>query len=155
MECIQKVVGNILRTKELKTHIFDYVNPWGSILSSVAWSVRYSYHSLLEAIPAQLVFGRNMIVNLKFAADWHAISRNKQTQVDKDNLRENSKRIAHDYRPGHQILIRKDGHFRKLDEPYQGPFTITDVYVNGTVRIQRSANVTERINIRRITPYWQ
>ena len=94
------------------------------------------------------------MVNLQFAADWQAISRRKQAQVDKDNVRENSKRVAHDYSPGEQVLVTKDGHFRKLDEPYQGPFPITDVYVNGTVRIQRSATVSERLNIRRITPYW-
>ena len=72
----------------------------------------------------------------------------------KKYARENSKRISHDYAPGDQVLVTKDGHFRKLDEPYKGPFPITDVYVNGTVRIQRSASVSERINIRRITPYW-
>ena len=109
---------------------------------------------MLEATPAQLVFGRDMVVNLQFAADWQSISRRKQAQVYKDNLRENAKRVSHDYCPGEQVLVIKDGHFRKLDEPYQGPFTITDVYVNGTVRIQRSVAVTERLNIRRITPYW-
>ena len=95
-----------------------------------------------------------MIVNLQHAADWQAISRKKQAQVDKDNKRENSKRVSHDYRPGEQVLVIRDGHFRKLDEPHQGPFPITDVYVNGTVRIQRSVAVSERLNIRRITPYW-
>ena len=81
-------------------------------------------------------------------------SRVEKVQVNKDNIRENSKRVAHDYRPGDQVLVTKDGHFRKLDAPYQGPFPITEVYVNGTVRIQRSVAVTERLNIRRITPYW-
>ena len=32
-----------------------------------------------------------------------------------------------------------------------GPFRITDVYTNGTVRIQRN-NVNERINIQRLEP---
>ena len=154
VERVHQVLGNMLRTQDLKDRVLDYVNPWGNILSSIAWAVRSSYHSVLEATPAQLVFGRDMVVNLQFAADWQSISRRKQAQVDKDNLRENSKRVAHDYRPGEQVLVTKDGHFRKLDEPYQGPFTITDVYVNGTVRIQRSVAVTERLNIRRITPYW-
>ena len=154
VERVHQVLANMLRTKELENQVFDYINPWGNILSSIAWAIRSSYHSVLEATPAQLVFGRDMIVNLRFAVDWQAISRRKQAQVDKDNLRENSKRIAHDYRPGEQVLVVKDGIFRKLEAPYQGPFAITDVYVNGTVRIQRSPTVTERLNIRRITPYW-
>ena len=155
VERVHQVLGNMLRTKDLKNEIFDYVNPWGHILSSIAWAVRSSHHSILDATPAQLVFGRDMLVNLQFVADWQAILRRKQAQVDKDNIRENSKRISHDYRPGDQILLIKDGHFRKLDEPYQGPFPITDVYVNGTVRIQRSTTVSEMINIRRITPFWK
>ena len=69
---------------------------------------------MLEATPAQLVFGRDMVVNLQFAADWQAISRRKQAQVDRDNVRENSKRLAHDYTPGDQILVTKDGYFRKI-----------------------------------------
>ena len=154
VERLHQVLGNMLRTQDLDNQVFDYINPWGHILSSVAWAVRSSYHSVLEATPAQLVFGRDMVVNLQFAADWQAIARKKQSQVNNDNVRENSKRIARDYRPGDQVLVIKDGHFRKLDAPYQGPFPITEVYVNGTVRIQRSVAVTERLNIRRITPYW-
>ena len=151
---MHQVLGNMLRTQDLSNQILDYINPWGNILSSIAWAVRSSYQSVLEATPAQLVFGRDMVVNLQFAADWQAITKKKQSQVNKDNIRENSKRIAYDYRPGDQVLVTKDGHFRKLDAPYQGLFPITEVYVNGTVRIQRSVAVTERLNIRRITPYW-
>ena len=83
VERIHQVVGNMMRTKELKTHIFDYVNPWGSILSSVAWAVRSSYHSVLQADPAQLLLGSDMVVNLKFAADWHAISTNSNHKETK------------------------------------------------------------------------
>ena len=42
----------------------------------------------------------------------------------------------------------------KLEDKYDGPYTITDVHVNGTVRIQRGT-VNERVNIRRITPYFE
>ena len=155
VERIHQVIGNMIRTQDLENKVFDYVNPWGSILTSVAWAVRSSYHTTLEATPAQLVFGRDMAVNLQHVANWKSISQRKQLQVDKDNERENSKRISHDYRPQDEVLLIKDGQFRKLDEKYQGPYTITEVYVNGTVRIQRSPHVTERVNIRRITPFWQ
>lgn len=155
VERVHQVVGNMIRTQELDNRVFDYINPWGPILTSVAWAIRSSYHTTLEATPAQLVFGRDMAVNLQHMADWHSISTRKQSQVDRDNVRENSKRISHDYRPGEEVLLIKDGHFRKLDEKYQGPFTITDVYVNGTVRIQKNLHVTERVNIRRITPFWR
>ena len=42
----------------------------------------------------------------------------------------------------------------KADERNSGPHTVTEVYTNGTVRIQRGS-ISERINIRRITPYFE
>jgi hypothetical protein len=41
----------------------------------------------------------------------------------------------------------------KLEDKAIGPFTIHQVHVNGTVTIQRTPYVRERINIRRIRPY--
>jgi hypothetical protein len=49
-------------------------------------------------------------------------------------------------------MIRKDGHIRKAEDKYLGPFTITQVHTNGTIRIQRGT-MSERINIRRVTPF--
>jgi hypothetical protein len=41
----------------------------------------------------------------------------------------------------------------KLGERTEGPYTINIVHVNGTVTIELSPGVTERINVRRIIPY--
>ena len=84
--------------------------------------------------------------------DWRSIAINKQRQVDKDNLRENRKRVDYDYQVGDQVYIIRDGGIhRKLEGPHEGPYPITHVYTSGTVRIQKG-NVNERVNIRRITP---
>ena len=78
----------------------------------------------------------------------------KQALVDKANLRENSKRVDYDYQIDDKVYIIKDGIYQKLEAPKLGPFVITDVYTNGTVRIQRG-NVNERINIRRLEPHFE
>ena len=74
--------------------------------------------------------------------------------MDKANLRENRNRVDYDYTVGQEIYIKNDGVKRKMDSPKQGPFKITEVFTNGTVRIQR-CNVNERINIRRIEPHFE
>ena len=155
VERIHQVLGNMLRTKDLLNHVFDYVDPWTSILASIAWAIRCSYHCTFKASPAQLVFNRDMVMHMAHIANWNEISRKKQEQVDKDNTRENAKRIRHDYLPGQRIMIVRDGLYRKLEGPHLGPYSITEVYANGTVRIQKSPHVTDRINIRRITPYFE
>ena len=46
----------------------------------------------------------------------------------------------------------KRGNENKYETPYQGPYTITSINANGTVRM-KIKNVEDTINIRRLTPY--
>ncbi|KAL7529282.1 hypothetical protein ACHAWF_002915, partial [Thalassiosira exigua] len=68
--------------------------------------------------------------------------------------RENARRIDYDYRVGQKVLLTRDGTLRKSELKYDGPFTVTEVYMNGTVRIQRGT-INERLNIRIIVPYFE
>ena len=142
---IHKVVMNMLNTKNLKEQVFDYIDPWGELLSSIAWAIRASHHSTLDATLAQLIFA---LIN------WKAISLKKQMSTDKSNLRENSKRLDYDYSVGQKVYIVRDKPYRKLDGPKLGPYEITQLYTNGNVRIQRGS-VNERINIQRLEPHFE
>ena len=94
-----------------------------------------------------------MMFNISSLINWKKLSLRKQRLVDKANLREKNKRIDFDYEIGQKVYITTDGVQRKLNRPKTGPFPITEVYTNGTVRIQRDA-VDERINIRRLEPHF-
>ena len=89
LERIHQVLGNMLRTKDLQTHEFDDLDPWSELLASAAWAIRSTHHTTLQATPGQLVFGRDMLLNVKFIADWEAIRLRKQKDSDKNNAREN------------------------------------------------------------------
>lgn len=141
-------------TKNLKNQVFDYIDPFGELLASVAWAIRASYNSTTNATPAQLVFGRDMIFNLQTLVDWKALSIRKQKLVDAANLRENQNRIDFDYQIGQKVYVINNDIKRKLESPKKGPYLITNIYTNGTVRIQRG-NVNERINIRRLEPHFE
>jgi len=102
-------------------------------------------------LPGQLVFGRDMIFNIKHVANWQAIKQRKQQLIHKNNERENSKRAPYEYRVGDKVLLeRKDPN--KYERPYEGPYEIKQVFNNGTVRLKRGA-VTDTVNIRRLQPY--
>lgn len=150
LERVHQVVGNMLRTFELEDIIED--DPFDGILSAIAWAIRSTYHTTLQATPGQLVFGRDMILNVTHIADWHKIKQNKQKKIDDNNRRENQTRIDHDYSVDEYILIKNDERTPKLMNQTTGPFKITKVHTNGTVTIQRGV-ITERINIRRLLPY--
>ena len=153
IERIHQVLQSMFTTKNLPHRVFDLIDPFGEILSSLAWAVRASYNTATQATPSQLVFGRDMLFNMKALINWKALSIRKQQIVDKANLRENKNRVDYDYSPGQQVYIIKDGVFRKLHGPKLGPFPITEVYTNGTVRIQRD-RINERVNIRRLEPHF-
>ena len=154
VERFHQVLRHMFVTKNLHKQIFDYIDPFGSILASVAWVIRALYNSATDSTPAQLVFGQDMMFNLKSLINWKEISMKKQTLVDKANLRENQKCIDYDYQVDDPVQVIKDGIYRKLDAPKFGPFCITDVYTNGTVRVQHG-NVNERFNIRRLEPHFE
>ena len=67
---------------------------------------------------------------------------------------EYKQRLDFDYTVGQKVLLKKDGILRKAEDKYDGPYVITNVYTNGTVRIQRGT-INERLNIRRLTPYFE
>jgi hypothetical protein len=98
-------------------------------------------------MPGQLVVGRDMIFNIKHEANWEFIRKRKHHLIEKNNEAENAKRIPHTYNIGDKVLIR-----RGTENKYEGPYPITKVNDNGTVRLKVN-NVEDTYNIRRLTPY--
>eukprot|EP00804_Cyclotella_cryptica_P006200 CCRYP_015284-RA/>CCRYP_015284-RA protein AED:0.45 eAED:0.44 QI:0/-1/0/1/-1/0/1/0/94 len=90
---------------------------------------------------------------VSFIADWSKIREYRQKQTNKNTQWENAARLDWDYQPGDQVLLQKDGILRKTESRYESdPWTITSVHTNGTIRVQRETK-SERLNIRRVTPY--
>ena len=87
-----------------------------------------------------------------YLANWRHINARRKQSVLYDNDRENRTRIADDYNVGDYVYVISKDIKRKLAPAKQGPFMIIRVHTNATVTIQRSAFVSERINIRRIYP---
>jgi hypothetical protein len=56
----------------------DEKDPRGPFVSSAAYAIRSTFHTTLKAIPGQLVFGRDMVLPIKFMADWGAIEQQRQ-----------------------------------------------------------------------------
>jgi hypothetical protein len=75
--------------------------------------------------------------------------------MGRKNRRENASRISHDYKVGDKALLKKPGkHLRKIEAPRTGPYTVTALYTNGTLSIQKG-HINERVNIRRLFPYFE
>ena len=96
-----------------------------------------------------------MLFDIPYLVDWHAVGRRRRESVELNNARENSRRVNWDYAVGQLVLLRnEDGKTCKAKDKSLGPYTIVQVHTNGTVRIQRGS-ISERLNIRRIKPYFE
>jgi len=62
------------------------------------------------------------------------------------------KRIDFNYRIETKVVLINDGIHRKAEDKNIGPYLITEVLSNGTVRIQRGI-INDRINSRRLSPF--
>ncbi len=54
---------------------------WAGILSAAMFALRATYHTTLQATPAQLVFGRDAVLNVKFQANCQLIKELKQGKI--------------------------------------------------------------------------
>jgi transposase InsO family protein len=151
VERVHQVIGNMIRTFELEKNYLDEEEPWKGILSATAFAIRSTYHTTLQSTPGQLVFGRDMVLNLKHEANWEFIRARKQRLIQKNNKAENAKRTPHTYSLGDKVLLKR-GTENKYEAPYEGPYTILKINDNGTVRL-KVKNVEDTYNIRRLIPF--
>jgi hypothetical protein len=154
IEKVHQVMGNMLRAFELEKRDLDLNNHWAQFLQVCAYGIRSTYSTILQASPGHIVFGRNMIIDVRFQANWDRIKNNKQKSIEKSNRCENLNRSNHKYKVGDRILLCKPGLQRKLSAPTEGPFTILPVATNGMIKIQRSI-VQERVKKRCIEPFFE
>ena len=120
-------------------------------LSNAIHITRCAVSRSLGVSPGALVFRRDMFLDIPIISDPVEIQRKRQVIVDENLRRQNQKRREFNYSVGQELLM-KTVNPDKLGPRSHRPYVITRVYTNGTVDIQRSENVTERINIRRIIP---
>ena len=147
-------IGDMMRTSGLDMRDSVDESDIDEFIVNVAWAIRSTYHTVLKTTPGAAIFGRDMMFDIPYIADWTDIGKRRQALVDQNNARENKRRIDFDYAVGQKVLLKKDGILRKAEDKHSGPFVITQVHTNGTVRIQRGT-VSERLHIRRLTPYFE
>ena len=101
-----------------------------------------------------MAFGRDMVLPMIFQADWESIRERRMNQIQANARRENQLKIPHECKVGDKVLVRRPGIQPKLNPPRDGPYAIEQVNANGTIVIRKGA-ISERINIRRVIPYFE
>ena len=154
IERIHQTIGNMIRTFEVYDNdSLDDQDPWTGILAAVMAAVRSTYSTTTQATPSQLVFRRDAILNIPYAADWDYIRQRKQDIIHTNNVRENAKRKPYRYQVGTKVLVALPPHQKFGGPEYEGPYVIAAVKDNGTLTIRKNA-FFDNINIRQVKPYF-
>jgi hypothetical protein len=112
LEQVHHVIGNALRT-------LDPSEDWTSHCPAIAFAIRASFNRVLNATPAQVVFGCDMINPIKLFKSIEDIATRKEQQSRKDNVRINSKQLGHKFENGQEVYLFDNRDNRpKLQKPY-------------------------------------
>ena len=158
VERVHQVVHNMLRTSGLAdgTSMATYENyGFSGILAAVRRGVNSTIHTTTQATPAQLVFGRDAILNVQFEANWAFIKQRKQKMIIQNNVRENLARRTHTYSIGDKVMVKRNPNRKHGEDQFTGPFTVVRVYDNGTLRLAKTAArgaVHQTWHIRNVDP---
>ena len=149
IKLIYQNIGNIIRTFDVSNIVNNY--PWSGIQAATMFAVRVTYHTTLQASPMQLVFGWDAILNIKHVANREHIWQRKKLWINHNNKRKNMHQNNHQNKVGDKILVKhKKNSKHKLE--FMGPFPITQINDNGTVRFQKGV-INDATNIHRIKPF--
>jgi hypothetical protein len=118
LECIHQVLTQMLPTAKLDMAKSATPNDVNVFLDNAVWAICSTYHTLLKSSSGMAIFGRDMLFDILFIADWDKIGDYRQHQINLNMARKNSTQVDYDYKVGDKILVRQDGILRKAKRPY-------------------------------------
>ncbi len=104
-----------MRTAELDMADSVYPADIDTFIDNAVWAICSTYYTVLKASPGAAIFGRDMLFDIPFVADWKQIGEYRLHQTDRSNTRENIKSVDYDYKVGDKVRICKDGILRKAE----------------------------------------
>ena len=144
LERLHQTIGNIIRIFTTQEMDLDNENPWEGVLSSTMFAIRSTVHTNTQHISSQLVFGRDTILHINQEANWQLVEQRKQALMNKDYQKENRRRQSHVYLTRDKVLLKNAWKTKFNQDARIGPYTVTEVWNNGTECAHRS-NVIETI----------
>ena len=105
LERIHQVLGNLVRNFNIQQTYVGKNNPWTGILTAAAFEICSTTNWQKSYSPGQLVFVCDMIIQVKHRVHWELIHQKKQTQINRDNTRENKHSVDYDYTFGDNVML--------------------------------------------------
>jgi hypothetical protein len=85
LEHVHQFHGQMLRTAEIDMANSVTPNNVDVFLDNAAWAISSTYHMVLRDSPGAAIFGRDMLFDIPFMADWHKVEVYRQSLTDRGN----------------------------------------------------------------------
>ncbi len=106
-DTVPNIWGHVANTKYIYNIYGDRLliqkNIYGISLITMH-GMRARVHSTLGSSPGNLLFNRDMFLNIHSIADWHAITHRREHLIHENLMRENQKRRGYNYAPQQMVL---------------------------------------------------
>ena len=113
-------------------------------------------HTTTQAVPTQLAFGRDALLNVSFEADCQCIKKRKKHHILQNNKAKNAARRVHVYQPGDQVMAQADPSRKIEGAHWLGPHAAAQVFEdNSTLQLTKATPaqggaVSQTWNIRHV-----
>lgn len=129
-------------------------------LAMTSHALRCTTHATMNMTPGAAIFHRDMFFDVPFIVDWILLRQRRQLKIDENLRRANSRRNIYDYRVGDQVFeLTKHRQLstlgNKIKSFFAGPYLVLQVHTNGTLTIQHTPTLIDRVNIRKLRPFKQ
>ena len=94
LERVHQVLGQMLRMAELDMAESVTPDDVNVFLDNAAWALCSTYHTVLKTSPGGAIFGRDMLFDIPFVADWAKIGDHRQSLTDRNTAREPPRTVA-------------------------------------------------------------
>jgi len=106
-ERMHQTVDNVLRTLlhgEPPQNIKNAKEYIDEALSIAMHAMRVGVRSTMGNTPGNLIFNRDMFLNIPLIADWHAVTLTREHLINENLMRENQKQRRYDYIPQQKVI---------------------------------------------------
>ena len=153
VERVFQTISNVIRTMEVYNQDLDQEEPFKGVISATCFAIRSTVHTTTQYTAMQLVPGGDAILNIAHEANWKLIKDRKQELINRNNAKENASRKPHTYNVGDKVLIKNDWSAKYRKVAFLGPYPITNVNNNGTVRVALNNRVMDVYDIRYVRSF--
>ena len=87
LEWVHQVISSMLHTTEIDMAPSVEQSDVDTFMPNAAWAIRSTSHPVLKAFPGATIFGRDMLFDIPFLADWNKIWEYRQRQRDRNTER--------------------------------------------------------------------